>query len=187
MPKNLLFLSDKLPKPNYEKHNNNTHVSEDLNQKNYRSYNNINNNKSEMDINDGIHMKRPMKLAPIAKIIPEEKEKLNNVNSAKNVIASNSVEKILSNRNGSSINLVSRNISNVNGGSKIIIKKEPELYSVDLLAKQKNELRKLMLKNNNIHRRLNYLNINSQIKSSVKDLYKMFVPNINNRSVKKNK
>ena len=185
MPKNLLFLSDKLPKPNYEKHNNTNNISEDVNKKNYRSYNNDNNNKCEMDISNEVHVKRPMRLAPISKIM---EERVSNVNSAKNIAASNSIEKILNNNRsgGSSINLNNKNINNMNGGNKIIIKKEPELYSVDLLAKQKNELRKIMLKNNNIHRRLNYLNGDSRINGSpVKDLYKIFVPNINKSAPRK--
>ena len=183
MPKNLLFLSDKLPKPNYEKHNNNTNhnIKEDVIKKNYRSFNNIN-NKSEMDICEGLHIKRPMKLAPIAKI-PEEKINSN----GKCIVNSNSVEQLLSNRNsGSSINLVSKSINNMNAGNKIVIKKEKELYSVDLLAKQKNELRKLMLKNNNVHRRINYLNSNSQVNAGyIKDLYKLLGPSIINKSVPK--
>ena len=49
IPKNLLFLSDKLPKPNYSKHmRNNNSVSERLNMKNYRSFS----KKSDYEIKD---------------------------------------------------------------------------------------------------------------------------------------
>ena len=66
-----------------------------------------------------------------------------------------------------------------------MLKKE-ELFYIDLISKQKNDLRKLMLKNNNLNRRLNYLNNNSQINvSPIKDLNKIFMPNINNKSAPK--
>ena len=59
-------------------------------------------------------------------------------------------------------------------------------HVLDVLSKQKNDLRKLMLKNNNISRRLNYINNNSQINGSpIKDLNKIFMPNINNKSAPK--
>ena len=79
MPKNLLFLSDKLPKPNYDKQFKSTNNPvEDMNNKNYRSYNKINNsneiNKNNTIDNKGIHIKKPVRLMPLNKI-PEEKEK----------------------------------------------------------------------------------------------------------------
>ena len=79
MPKNLLFLSDKLPKPNYDKQFKSTNNPvEDMNSKNYRSYNKINNsneiNKNNTIDNKGIHIKKPVRLMPLNKI-PEEKEK----------------------------------------------------------------------------------------------------------------
>ena len=195
MPKNLLFLSDKLPKPNYEKQLKSTNnPPEDLNNKNYRSFNN---NKKENEI-EGMHIKRPSKLAPLAKI-PEEKlvninkNNNNNENSNRQISllnplnngSSSSIDKS-TNSNSSSLNLVRGN-SNINSGNKIVIKKQSDVYSIDLLSKQKNELRKIMLKNNNINRRLNYLNNNNnQIGASpIKDLYKIFVPNINNKSAPK--
>ena len=74
--------------------------------------------------------------------------------------------------------------SNNNNNNKIVLKKD-EIYYLDVLSKQKNELRKLMLKNSNINRRLNYVN-NSQINGSpIKDLNKIFMPNINNKSAPK--
>ena len=67
MPKNLLFLSDKLPKPNYDKQFKSSKNVIDEN-KNYRSFNKLNNNKVntkgeiEMkDFNKGIHIKKPLK------------------------------------------------------------------------------------------------------------------------------
>ena len=73
MPKNLLFLSDKLPKPNYDKQFKSTNNAiEDPNTKNYRSYNIINknnevnkNNLENKDFKNGIHIKKPLKLLPL--------------------------------------------------------------------------------------------------------------------------
>ena len=60
------------------------------------------------------------------------------------------------------------------------------MYYINVISKQKEDLRKLMLKNGNINRRLNYLNNNSQINvSPIKDLNKIFMPNINNKSAPK--
>ena len=204
MPKNLLFLSDKLPKPNYDKQFKSTNNGiEDSNNKNYRSYNKINNNNNEVnknnvenkDFNNGIHMKKPVKLVPLTHI-PEEKEKEkektnhnngNNLNinskenSKVNLIQINPVTNILGPKS------ISSNVSssNVIGNNKIILKKD-NVYVLDVLSKQKNDLRKLMLKNNNISRRLNYINNNSQINGSpIKDLNKIFMPNINNKSAPK--
>ena len=214
MPKNLLFLSDKLPKPNYDKQFKSTNNAiEDPNTKNYRSYNIINknnevnkNNLENKDFKNGIHIKKPLKLLPLSHI-PEEKEKEkitndnstnipnmpnipnvpNKENSKINLVPNNSsinipVKNISS--NASSNNLVVNRSSN-NNNNKIVLKKD-EIYYLDVLSKQKNELRKLMLKNSNINRRLNYINNNSQINgSSIKDLNKIFMPNINNKSAPK--
>ena len=204
MPKNLLFLSDKLPKPNYDKQFKSTNNGiEDSNNKNYRSYNKINNNNNEVnknnvenkDFNNGIHMKKPVKLVPLTHIPEEkekEKEKTNNnngnnlninskENSKVNLVQINPVTNILGPKS------ISSNVSssNVIGNNKIILKKD-NIYVLDVLSKQKNDLRKLMLKNNNISRRLNYINNNSQINGSpIKDLNKIFMPNINNKSAPK--
>ena len=220
MPKNLLFLSDKLPKPNYDKQFKDTNKGEEEN-KNYRSFNKmaiINNNlKSSTNntvINEtskennilNIHPKRPVKLIPlnnnlnnninINSIIEREKENilmnkenskqdlyliLNNKNKNNNNIL-NSKNK---STNNSSNNLViSKSISN-SPNNKIILKKE-DMYYINVISKQKEDLRKLMLKNGNINRRLNYLNNNSQINvSPIKDLNKIFMPNINNKSAPK--
>ena len=221
MPKNLLFLSDKLPKPNYDKQFKDTNKGEEEN-KNYRSFNKmaiINNNlKSSTNntvINEtskennilNIHPKRPVKLIPlnnnlnnninINSIIEREKENilmnkenskqdlyliLNNKNKNNNNNIFNSKNK---STNNSSNNLViSKSISN-SPNNKIILKKE-DMYYINVISKQKEDLRKLMLKNGNINRRLNYLNNNSQINvSPIKDLNKIFMPNINNKSAPK--
>ena len=97
MPKNLLFLSDKLPKPNYDKQFKDTNkVINDDDGKNYRSFNKmgiLNNNISNININNEmskesnsyinniIGIKRPLKLIPLSNnninnIIEREKENI---------------------------------------------------------------------------------------------------------------
>ena len=222
MPKNLLFLSDKLPKPNYDKQFKDTNKGEEEN-KNYRSFNKmalINNSLKSSGNNTaineiskennsyGTHQKRPVKLIPlnnnlnnninINSIIEREKENIlmNKENSKQDLyLALNNKNKnnnnILSvknkSTNNSSNNLVINKNINVlpNSNNKISLKKE-DLYYINVLSKQKEDLRKLMLKNSNLNRRLNYLNNNSQINvSPIKDLNKIFMPNINNKSAPK--
>jgi NIMA (never in mitosis gene a)-related kinase len=223
MPKNLLFLSDKLPKPNYDKQFKDTNKGEEEN-KNYRSFNKmalINNSLKSSGNNTalneiskennsyGTHQKRPVKLIPlnnnlnnninINSIIEREKENIlmNKENSKQDLyLALNNKNKNNNNNilsvknkstNNSSNNLVINKNINVlpNSNNKISLKKE-DLYYINVLSKQKEDLRKLMLKNSNLNRRLNYLNNNSQINvSPIKDLNKIFMPNINNKSAPK--
>ena len=193
MPKNLLFLSDKLPKPNYDKQFKNINNGIDEN-KNYRSFNKGNNNKIntkeelEMkDFNKGIHVKKPLKLSPLPNI-PEEKMTKNIIsieNNKQNLIKNNinnghNIIEDKSTSNNSNSIIVSKSNNNM-GNNKITLKKD-EIYYADLLSKQKNDLRKIMLKNSNISRR--YLNGSSQLNPSpIKDLNRIFLVGINNKSV----
>ena len=216
MPKNLLFLSDKLPKPNYDKQFKDTNkVINDDDGKNYRSFNKmgiLNNNISNININNEmskesnsyinniIGIKRPLKLIPLSNnninnIIEREKENIlmNKENNKQELFQHNknkrnilNIKNKLSNGSAGNLNInLSVNKNNNPNNNKIMLKKE-ELFYIDLISKQKNDLRKLMLKNNNLNRRLNYLNNNSQINvSPIKDLNKIFMPNINNKSAPK--
>ena len=216
MPKNLLFLSDKLPKPNYDKQFKDTNkVINDDDGKNYRSFNRmgiLNNNISNININNEmskesnsyinniIGIKRPLKLIPLSNnninnIIEREKENIlmNKENNKQELCQHNknksnilNIKNKLSNGSAGNLNInLSVNKNNNPNNNKIMLKKE-ELFYIDLISKQKNDLRKLMLKNNNLNRRLNYLNNNSQINvSPIKDLNKIFMPNINNKSAPK--
>jgi len=216
MPKNLLFLSDKLPKPNYDKQFKDTNkVINDDDGKNYRSFNKmgiLNNNISNININNEmskesnsyinniIGIKRPLKLIPLSNnninnIIERGKENIlmNKENNKQELFQHNknksnilNIKNKLSNGSAGNLNInLSVNKNNNPNNNKIMLKKE-ELFYIDLISKQKNDLRKLMLKNNNLNRRLNYLNNNSQINvSPIKDLNKIFMPNINNKSAPK--
>ena len=223
MPKNLLFLSDKLPKPNYDKQFKDTNKNEEEN-KNYRSFNklaSLNNNLANTSNNNDTskenkenkscsnHPKRPVKLIPLNNnlnknidlnsIIEREKENIlmnkennkqelyilqnnkNNILNIKNKSTNNSSNDLIINKK---INNLPLNINSINN-NKILLKKE-DMYYFNVISKQKEDLRKLMLKNNNINRRLNYINNNSQINvSPIKDLNKIFMPNLNNKSVPK--
>ena len=218
MPKNLLFLSDKLPKPNYDKQfkssNSNGMNAEESH--NYRSFNRGKNNENQnnikeqvenKDFNKGLHIKKQIKLSPLPNI-QEEKRMLklnqnliennkqeilrvglNNSHSTNNInsinIKSQERNNSLSNHNQGNI-IVNKSFGNNNNAlnNKIKLKKD-EMYYIDFLSKQKNDLKKLMLKNNNINRKIGYHN-NSQINASpIKDINKMFILNINNKSAPK--
>ena len=221
MPKNLLFLSDKLPKPNYDKQfkSSNNNVINVEESHNYRSFNRGKNNENQnnnikdqienKDFNKGIHIKKQIKLSPLPNI-PEEKRMLklnsnliennkqeilrvglsnshstNNINNTN--IRSQERNNSLNNNNQSNI-IVNKSSGNNNSvlNNKIKLKKD-EMYYLDFLSKQKNDLKKLMLKNNNINinRKIGYHN-NSQINSSpIKDINKMFILNMNNKSAPK--
>ena len=216
MPKNLLFLSDKLPKPNYDKkfkinknNNNNTNNVNDEENKNYRSFNkngivnnhliNYNNENGKEKINYPIYSKKPSKLIPlnnkrnninIRNIIERERENLllNKENDKQNInILQNNKNKsyILhlkeKNLNNKSNNLVINRNINHNLSDEMLLKKD--LNYIDIISKQKNDIRKLLLKKNSlINRRLNYLNNNnSQINSSaLNNLNSVLIPNYNN-------
>jgi NIMA (never in mitosis gene a)-related kinase len=217
MPKNLLFLSDKLPKPNYDKQfkSSNTNGINTEESHNYRSFNKIKNGENQNNVKDtvenkdfskGIHIKKQIKLSPLPNI-PEEKRllKLNNIiennkqevlriglNNSHSTSNINNVNNKNLERNNSSGNhnqsniIVNKSLGNNNNilNNKIKLKKD-EIYYMDFLSKQKNDLKKLMVKNGNINRKIGYHN-NSQINASpIKDINKMFILNINNKSAPK--
>ena len=202
MPKNLLFLSDKLPKPNYDKQFKNTNNSGEEENKNYRSFNklaNINtNNKNNKvlntneinKVNNNVlnNIKKPVKLIPLnnkmnnlSNIIEREKEKLllNKENEKQDILQMNkNKSNILHLREKNPKNILNRNNSN-NFSDKILLKKE-ELNYIDIISKQREDIRKLMLKKNIINRRLNYIDNNSQINvSNINSLNNILMPNLN--------
>jgi hypothetical protein len=156
--------------------------------------------ESNSYINNIIGIKRPLKLIPLSNnninnIIEREKENIlmNKENNKQELFQHNknksnilNIKNKLSNGSAGNLNInLSVNKNNNPNNNKIMLKKE-ELFYIDLISKQKNDLRKLMLKNNNLNRRLNYLNNNSQINvSPIKDLNKIFMPNVNNKSAPK--
>ena len=197
MPKSLLFLSDKLPKPNYEKPN-----DEDINTKSNRSYHDEEKEEDmEMPkINRCGSMPSPIKNL---KYYQNQKEininnpspNNNNIPENKNIINNRKIGAIINNNriiimppiNGKKIIQQNRFLKNQNmpgvGRIENFLKYQKnlqkELVSLDIIAKQKNEISKLMLNNNSLNRKLNYLNNNGYLyPEQMKDLYKIY-PYIN--------
>ena len=194
MPKNLLFLSDKLPKPNYDKQFKSTNNPiEDNNSKNYRSFNKDNNRSNSNNKNDNNiiaireNVKKPLRLVPLTNIT-EEKAKLNSIQNINAMNKENSKQGIIQSNSASNKNLRGNNISpnniilnpKINNGNKIKLNKNKNYY-IDLLSKQKNDL---IIRNNN--RRLNYVNNNSLDNgSSIKDINNIIMSKMINKSVPK--
>ena len=181
MPKNLIFLADKLPKPNYDNNNKNIIKEENeefIEEKNFVSFReNENNNRYKYNVD-----------------IKENKKYINSLGNIQPGYNFKKLGIILnSNKIGFMPPFIIKNINNLNNlnlpnikSDKISLNKrkknmQKQLVSLDIISKQKNELSKLML-NNNINRKLNYLNNRGYLNPiQMKDLYKLN-PNIINKS-----
>ncbi len=204
MPKNLLFLSDKLPRPNYEKHLKNNEGTE-INVQSYRSYQNDQKEIEEMSkINQFNSIPNPIKnlgyineisINNSSSIHKNSEEKNNIINNRKIGLIINNKISIMPPIGGKNLNvqryLINHNLPNINSSEKMISNKnkksiQKELVSLDIIAKQKNELSKLMLKNNSLNRKLNYLNNNGYLHpGQMKEIYKIY-PYINRSLPQKN-
>ena len=197
MPKSLVFLSDKLPKPNYEK---NIDEKQEINERRNRSYND---EQKDEEMETPIINRCGSMPSPI-KIMNNYQKEININNSLPNNIPEN--KNIINNRNfGAMLNnnriilmppINGKNIIHHNLNHYVINQKTPsvgrienilknkkniqkELVSLDIIARQKNELSKLMLNNNNLNRKLNYLNNNGYLNPGhMKEIYKIY-PYIN--------
>jgi len=185
IPKNLLFLSDKLPKPNYSKHIRGGSIPSDkLNLKNYRSY-----QKSED--------KEEEKESPI------KKSSMNLVNSDiinnnLNLLPTlkNNEPKIINRKIELGYNHVnSLNNININLKNKIVIKKPNLVHSGSqrLIINDPNRRRK----NNNLNLNLNspkkilHKNVSSELPSlniinHLNDIYKIYAPYLKKPQVNNN-
>ena len=211
MPKNIIFLSDKLPKPNYEKTVKNNEKAE-LNPQNYRNYQNeedriIKMNKYNSIPNSSRNPGFSYNDNSLSnKVIPEEKTNtvINNNNNnnipnkiiteeKNNALTLDKKEGLIPNKNKIIImppligNNVRQNhhlhLPSIGSSDRLISKNrknyQKELVSLDIIAKQKNELSKLMLNNNSLNRKLNYLNNKGYLNPiQMKDIYKIY-PYIN--------
>ena len=202
MPKNLLFLSDKLPKPNYDKHIKNNEGSE-INVQSYRSYqneqkeieeipkNNQYNSIQNLEKNSGYNNEMKINNSSSSNIKSDDKNN-NIINNRKiGLILNNNKIVIMPPIAGKYLNphhhkylINHNNLPNIGSSEKLFINKnkknmQKELVSLNIIAKQKNELSKLMLNNNSLNRKLNYLNNNGYLNPShMKDIYKIY-PYIN--------
>ena len=190
MPKNLIFLSDKLPKPNYDKS-----IKEEIEENDERngiSYQEI----EHKEINEGNNIKKYNSLSNPVKYY-EHANSLGNIQPGYNfkklgiILNSNKIGLMppfmVKNININQKQQHNVNLPNIANGDKISLNRrkknmQKQLVSLDIISKQKNELSKLML-NNNIHRKLHYLNNRGYLNPiQMKDLYKIY-PNLNNRSL----
>ena len=189
MPKNLIFLADKLPKPNYEQSikEETEENNEDINFMSYRE-------NDKKDMNEIKNMKKYGSLS-------NHEQYHDYINSSGNIQPGNNFKKLgiilNSNKIGlmppflikNNINLKKHhniNLPNINSDKVSMNRRkknmQKQLVSLDIISKQKNELSKLML-NNNINRKLNYLNNRGYLNpAQMKDLYQLY-PNINSRSL----
>jgi hypothetical protein len=190
MPKNLIFLSDKLPKPNYDKS-----IKEEIEENDERngiSYREI----EHKEINEGNNIKKYNSLSNPVKYY-EHANSLGNIQPGYNfkklgiILNSNKIGLMppfmVKNININQKQQHNVNLPNIANGDKISLNRrkknmQKQLVSLDIISKQKNELSKLML-NNNIHRKLHYLNNRGYLNPiQMKDLYKIY-PNLNNSSL----
>ena len=190
MPKNLLFLSDKLPKPNYDKkfkNINNTNKSFNEENKNYRSFNKMGNlvnnindymhknkniNENNISLNNSI--KSGIKLKPINNLENYKQDLLSNRNNSYILNIKNKILNSSSNNNNNLI--INKSINNI---------KKDEMYYKNIISRQKNDIRNLILKNNSIIKKINSIhNSNNRLDlSSIKDVSQILMPNINSKSI----
>ena len=189
MPKNLIFLSDKLPKPNYDKT-----IKEEIEENDEGNALSFRENEKK-EINEVNNIKKYNSLSSPVKYY-EHANSLGNIQPGYNfkklgiILNSNKIGLMPPfmvkniNQNQKQHNL---NLPNIGSGDKISINRrkknmQKQLVSLDIISKQKNELSKLML-NNNINRKLHYLNNRGYLNPiQMKDLYKLY-PNLNSRSL----
>ena len=192
MPKNLLFLSDKLPKPNYDKHLKNNNEGNEINVQSYRSYQNEQKENEEIPKinynsipNPGYNKDINNSSSSSANKILEEKNNSSNNRKVGLILNNNKIVIMppIKNLNQHHRYLINPNLPSL-GNDKLYLNKnkknlQKELVSLDIIAKQKNELSKLMLNNNSLNRKLNYLNNNGYLNpGQMKDIYKIY-PYIN--------
>ena len=197
IPKNLLFLSDKLPKPNYSKHIRGGNIStEKLNVKNYRSY-----QKSEIELKE--------------KEKEENKKQINlnssNINSNNSnvleilpTVKNNEPQKIMNKNknlelnynNLNNINNININKINLSSKNKLELKNPPLLIhsgSQRLIIKDPNR----RYKNNNLNININgpkkilHKNASSELPSlniinHLNEIYKIYAPYLKKPQVKNN-
>ena len=167
IPKNLLFLSDKLPRPNYE-HTNNSK------QKNYRSFT----NNRELEIKSNTINKSNSSEALREKIkISNEREGAENVSVNSNLNNGSNSNRVIKKREVSPkqrLDIIQR--KSVPAENNVQIKKS-ELPSLNIISSNSNrriEQNRLNAIQKNKQRNNNHLN----------DLYKIYAPYLNNPALK---
>ena len=195
IPKNLLFLSDKLPKPNYSKkmRSSNNAISDKLNKNNYRSYS----KKSDFEIKEtnkspqnkklnneninNIQINNNKILLPIVRI---GEQKINNNNNSMEIINNN-------NNNNSNIKKIPENKktpSLVYSGSQKLINNNPNKKILNVNGINLNGARKVMHKNmSSEFPSLNIINQKNRNINHLNEIYKIYSPFFDKPQLNNNK
>jgi NIMA (never in mitosis gene a)-related kinase len=196
IPKNLLFLSDKLPKPNYSKkmRSSNNVISDKLNKNNYRSYS----KKSDFEIKEtnkspqnkklnneninNIQINNNKILLPIVRI---GEQKINNNNNSMEIINNNN------NNNNSNIKKIPENKktpSLVYSGSQKLINNNPNKKILNVNGINLNGARKVMHKNmSSEFPSLNIINQKNRNINHLNEIYKIYSPFFDKPQLNNNK
>ena len=183
IPKNLLFLSDKLPKPNYSKHMRAANIStEKLNINNYKSFQ----TSEEKDDRKEIQIKKPLN------IINSNKDII--INKNKNILPLMKINepKIINKNIELGYNHVN-SLNNINSKNKIEIKKPNLLHSGSqrLIINDSNKKNKNILNLNNPNKKILHKNVSSELPSlniinHINDIYKIYAPYLQKPQMKNN-
>ncbi len=209
IPKNLLFLSDKLPKPNYVKkmRSSNNAVPDKLNKKNYRSYskksdyeikennkmqqnkksnNNDNNNINNNQINNKIIL--PIVRIGEQKINNNKSYDYNNNNNNNNNINNNGV---VNNANIKKMNENKKNAQPLvySGSQKLIINNaNKKILNVNVNGINPNGVRKVLHKNmSSEFPSLNIINQKNKNLNHLNEIYKIYSPYFDKPQMNNNK
>ena len=185
IPKNLLFLSDKLPKPNYSKHIRAGNISgEKLNLKNYRSYqksedneedSELNNKKGSMNLLNSEIINNNINILPTVKINNEPK--LPNKKKEFNYNQVNSLNNIKINPKN---RLEIKKQKLVHSGSQRLILNDNIKYKNNLILNLNNPNKKVLHKN--VSSDLPSLNIINHLN----EIYKIYAPYLKKPQMKNN-
>jgi NIMA (never in mitosis gene a)-related kinase len=183
IPKNLLFLSDKLPKPNYSKHMRAANIStEKLNINNYKSFQ----TSEEKDDRKEIQIKKPLN------ILNNNKDII--INKNKNILPLMKINepKIINKNIELGYNHVN-SLNNINSKNKIEIKKPNLLHSGSqrLIINDSNKKNKNILNLNNPNKKILHKNVSSELPSlniinHINDIYKIYAPYLQKPQMKNN-
>ena len=183
IPKNLLFLSDKLPKPNYSKHMRAANIStEKLNINNYKSFQ----TSEEKDDRKEIQIKKPLN------ILNNNKDII--INKNKNILPLMKINepKIINKNIELGYNHVN-SLNNINSKNKIEIKKPNLLHSGSqrLIINDSNKKNKNILNLNNPNKKILHKNVSSELPSlniinHINDIYKIYAPYLKKPQMKNN-
>ena len=208
IPKNLLFLSDKLPKPNYVKkmRSSNNAVPDKLNKKNYRSYskksdyeikennkmqqnkksnNNDNNNINNNQINNKIIL--PIVRIGEQKINNNKSYDYNNNNNNNNI----NINGVVNNANIKKMNENKKNAQPLvySGSQKLIINNaNKKILNVNVNGINPNGVRKVLHKNmSSEFPSLNIINQKNKNLNHLNEIYKIYSPYFDKPQINNNK